>query len=139
MYRRRIVSSLLCQVEWIPVLQFMSTLSQPLENISRKAVLYAPIRLSRSNLLNATIMADDASAYQWLTRMRTTIQCIPIKGIPDMNNGELLRFVTLLPVLRIASGALKGEVDAKTTDVSIIPYLTGMHTMTHTQFLGVNM
>jgi len=79
----------------------MSTLSQALENISRKAVLYAPIRLSRSNLLNATVMADDASAYQWLTRMRTSIQCTPIKGIPHMNNGELLRLVTLLPVLRI--------------------------------------
>ena len=90
-------------------------LPQPLENILlRKAVPYALIR-RHSELLDASVMTDDASTYRWLAKMQQPFSALLLKGLPQ---NEYKRVASVCHILACPTsykaGALKGEVNTLT-------------------------
>jgi len=59
-------------------------------------------------------MADDASAYQRLTRMEQPFSALLLKEFLRMNIGELLLFFRIVACPTDSSSVLKGEVNTLT-------------------------
>ena len=90
------------------------TLSQPLEDISMEPIPYVLIRPWHSNLLDASVMNDDASACQWLARMHQPFSALLLK---QLQQNEYRRVATSCHILAYptdSNGALGGEVTTLT-------------------------
>ena len=90
------------------------TLSQPLENTSGKAIPYVLIRPWNSNVLDASVMDDDASAHQWLARMQQPFSALLLEQLRQNEYRRIATFCHILACPTISDGALKGEVTTLT-------------------------
>ena len=89
-------------------------LSQPLENVSRKPVPYVLIRPWHSSLLDASVMTNDASAGQWLTRMQQPFSAFLLMGLPQNEYKRVATFCRILARPTNSEGVLSGEVKTLT-------------------------
>ena len=90
------------------------TLSQPLENQSRKSFSYVLIRPWHLDLLDELVMNDDTSARRWLTMMQQPFSALLLK---QLQNNEYMRVATSCHILARPTnpnGALEGEVTTLT-------------------------
>ena len=90
-------------------------LSQPLENISGTEVPYILIRPRHSNLLDASVMTNNASARRWLMRMQQPFSVLLLQELP--HNFEYKRVASCCHILARpidSAGVLRGEVTTLT-------------------------
>ena len=90
------------------------TLSQPLENISKTEVPYVLIRPWSSNLLDASIMGDSASARRWLTRMQQPFSALLLKELPQNEYRRVASSSHILARPTDSAGVLKAKVTTLT-------------------------
>ena len=86
-------------------------LSQALENTSGTEVPYILIRPRHSNLLDASVMTDNASARRWLMRMQQPFSALLLQKLP--HNMEYKRVASTCYILARPTdptGVLKGKV-----------------------------
>ena len=90
------------------------TLSRPLENITRKPLSHILIRPWHSDLLDESVMDDDASARQWLAMMQRPFSALLLK---QLQHNEYRRVATSCHIVAhptTSNGALEGEVTTLT-------------------------
>ena len=90
------------------------TLSQPLQKTSTKAIPYVLVRPWHSNLLDASVVDDDASAYQWLAKMRQPFSALLLEQLRSNEYRRVTTFCHILACPTAPDGALKGEVTTLT-------------------------
>ena len=89
-------------------------LSQPLENISGTEVPYVLIRPWSSNLLDASVLSDSASARRWLMRMQQPFSALLLKELPQNEHGRVASFFHILARPTDSTGVLKAKVTTLT-------------------------
>ena len=90
------------------------TLSEPLQNTSTKALPYVLVRPWHPNFLDASVMDDDRSAYQWLARMQQPFSALLLEQVRPNEYRRVATFCSILACPTISDGALKGEVTTLT-------------------------
>ena len=89
-------------------------LSQPLENISGTEVPYVLIRPWSSNLLDASVLSDSASARRWLMRMQQPFSALLLKELPQNEHRRVASFFHILARPTDSTGVLKAKVTTLT-------------------------
>ena len=90
------------------------TLSKPLEYTSRTEIPYILIRPRHSNLLEPSVMTDDASACRWLTKMQKPFSALLLQELFQNEYKRVVSFRHIIVHPTDSAGVLKGEVTTLT-------------------------
>ncbi|KAL4072271.1 hypothetical protein J3A83DRAFT_3006493 [Scleroderma citrinum] len=89
-------------------------LSERLRNSSRIGVPYVLIRPWDSNLLDAAVETDDASAHQWLAQLEQPFRALLLMALPHNEYRRVASFCSIIARPTDSAGVLKGEVSTLT-------------------------